>query len=421
MGLVVMVVTAVAYMINSRLGALLLLIAAAYYMLATKGSVYERLLKLIVYATPYYTFSIFGDRQRLSVCIIAVAVLCVLLTLNSLKRGAKVSVGATIKLLLFLIFLAAYSFSVLWGSYTRKETVFTTYQLVILAYLVFIIPISRNEELSDVDTEALMKLFVRGICAVTITLYIQYVADQLLGIRLGEVYEYNSDRVIYNVYFYAKSVLSLYLSIGMLYYFIEYINKKSIKDIVWLAIFAGAVWINNSRTGLGCFAVCAVLYCLRHLKQIVSSIRVTVVLILVAVVGLYIVQYMLTSRTGLEGIADDNGRSEQIVEAFKLLPNYIFSGIGGGEVDYRMSSIGVTIHNFIMAYLIQFGVLGGLAVNSLLISPVFEWKKQNWYYLCCVLVGGLFFANWQNVLYIVPVYILFLLEDGKRHTMEMYG
>lgn len=413
MGLAVMVVTALAHLINSRLGALLLLVAAAYYLLATKGSIYERLLRLIVYAAPYYSFSIFGDRQRLSMCIVAVAILCVFLTFNMLKRGARVSAGSTCKLLLFLIFLAAYCLSVFFGSYTRKEAIFTTYQLVILAYLVFIIPVSGNEELSDIDTDELMQLFVRGICAITITLYIQYGAYTAFGISLGEVYEFNSDRVIFNVYFNAKSMLSLYLALGMLYYFTAYINKKRIADLVWLAIFVGAVWINHSRTGLGCFAVCAALYCLLHMKQIVSSIRVTAMLILIMAAGLYIVQYMLETRASLEGIADDNGRMEHIVEAFRILPNYIFYGIGGSATDYLLSSIGVTIHNFIMAYLVQFGVMGGLAVNSLIISPVFGRRNAYWYYLCCVLIGGLLFANWQNVLYIVPVYILFLLEEGK--------
>ena len=63
MNLVVMVVTAVAFLINSRLGALLLLLAVACFMLTTKGNMYERLLKVIVYSSAYYTFDIFGGRQ----------------------------------------------------------------------------------------------------------------------------------------------------------------------------------------------------------------------------------------------------------------------------------------------------------------------------------------------------------------------
>lgn len=421
MGLFMMVVTAVAYLINSRLGALLLLFAAAYYMFATKGSIYERLLNLIVYSTPYYSFGIFGDRQRLSMCIVAVMILCVLLTFRALRKRTKFNAGATGKLLLFLIFLVAYCVSVRFGSYAQKETVFITYQLVVLAYLTFIISISKNEALRDVNTESLMKLFIRGICAVAITLYIQYGVHFLFGFRLGEIYQYNSGRVIYNVYFYAKSVLSLYFAVGMLYYFIEYVNKKRFADLIWLVLLAGTFLMNNSRTGLGCFAICAALYCLRNFKQTVRSVKVVAMLILVGIAGLYIIQFMMESRTRLAGITDDNGRTEQIVAAFKVLPNYIFSGIGGSELDYRMSSIGITVHNFFMAYLVQFGVFGGLAVNLLLISPIFSPKNQYWYYLCCVVIGGMLFANWHNVLYIVPVYILFLLEDGKQQGMKMYG
>lgn len=409
MNLIMMVVTAVAFLINPRLGALLLLLAAGYFMLTEKGSLYARLLKVIVYSSAYYTFDIFGGRQRLSVCIAAVAVLCVLLTFNMLKRGAKVSVCSACKLIALIVFLGAYGLSI-WTSHDLMETVFATYHLVLLAYLIFIIPVAKNEELMLVDTESLLKVYIRGICAVAITLFIQYGAKTILGISLGEVYEFNSDRVIYNVYFYSKSVLSLYLAVGLLYYFVEYINNKRFFALIWMGVFTGAILINNSRTGLMCFAVCAGLYCIRNIKKIVRSIRVTAMLILIGAVGLYIVQLMLASRSSLKGFADDNGRFETIIEALRLLPGYIFSGIGGSAADYTMSSMGVSVHNFFVAYLVQFGIFGGLAVNALLLSPVFDAKNRYWYLLICVILGGMLFANWHNALYVVPLYLFFLLE-----------
>ena len=409
MNLIMMVVTAVAFLINPRLGALLLLLAAGYFMLTEKGSLYARLLKVIVYSSAYYTFDIFGGRQRLSVCIAAVAVLCVLLTFNMLKRGAKVSVCSACKLIALIVFLGAYGLSIC-TSHDLMETVFATYHLVLLAYLIFIIPVAKNEELILVDTESLLKVYIRGICAVAITLFIQYGAKTILGISLGEVYEFNSDRVIYNVYFYSKSVLSLYLAVGLLYYFVEHINNKRFWALIWMGVFTGAILINNSRTGLMCFAVCAGLYCIRNIKKIVRSIRVTAMLILVGAVGLYIVQLMLASRSSLKGFADDNGRFETIIEALRLLPRYIFSGIGGSAADYTMSSMGVSVHNFFVAYLVQFGIFGGLAVNALLLSPVFDAKNRYWYLLICVILGGMLFANWHNALYVVPLYLFFLLE-----------
>lgn len=409
MSLIMMVVTAVAFLINPRLGALLLLLAAGYFMLTEKGSLYARLLKVIVYSSAYYTFDIFGGRQRLSVCIAAVAVLCVLLTFNMLKRGAKVSVCSACKLIALIVFLGAYGLSIC-TSHDLMETVFATYHLVLLAYLIFIIPVAKNEELMLVDTESLLKVYIRGICAVAITLFIQYGAKTILGISLGEVYEFNSDRVIYNVYFYSKSVLSLYLAVGLLYYFVEYINNKRFWALIWMGVFTGAILINNSRTGLMCFAVCAGLYCIRNIKKIVRSIRVTAMLILIGAVGLYIVQLMLASRSSLKGFADDNGRFETIIEALRLLPGYIFSGIGGSAADYTMSSMGVSVHNFFVAYLVQFGIFGGLAVNALLLSPVFDAKNRYWYLLICVILGGMLFANWHNALYVVPLYLFFLLE-----------
>lgn len=410
MNLAVMLVTAVAFLINSKLGALLLLLAVAYFMLTAKGNIYKWLLQVIVYSSAYYTFDIFGGRQRLSVCIVATALLCVLLTFNMLARGAEVSVSSACKLIAFIVFLGAYVLSV-WSSHDSIEAVFMTYHLVLLAYLVFIIPVAKNKELMHADTDALMKVYIQGDCAVALTLYIQYAAKTVLGISLGEIYEYNSARVIYNVYFYSKSVLSLYLGVGLLYYFIEYINSKRVSALIWIGVFAGAILLNNSRTGLVCFAVCAGLYCIRNARKVVRSIRVKAMLILLVTIGLYIMQLMLASRASLEGFADDNGRFETIIEAIRLLPQYLFSGIGGSAADYTLSSMGISVHNFFVAYLIQFGVFGGLAVNTLLLSPVFEPKNRRWYLLVCIILGGMLFANWHNALYVVPLYLFFLLEN----------
>lgn len=417
MNLAVMLVTAVAFLINSKLGALLLLLAVAYFMLTAKGNIYKRLLQVIAYSSAYYTFDIFGGRQRLSVCIVATALLCVLLTFNMLARGTEVSVSSACKLIAFIVFLGAYVLSV-WTSHDSIEAVFMTYHLILLAYLVFIIPIAKNKELIHTDTDALMKVYIQGDCAVALALYIQYAAKTVLGISLGEIYAYNSARVIYNVYFYSKSVLSLYLGVGLLYYFIEYINNKRVSALIWMGVFAGAILLNNSRTGLVCFAVCAGLYCIRNARKVVRSIRVTVMLILLVTIGLYIMQLMLASRASLEGFADDNGRFETIIEAIRLLPQYLFSGIGGSAADYTLSSMGISVHNFFVAYLIQFGVFGGLAVNTLLLSPVFEPKNRRWYLLVCIILGGMLFANWHNALYVVPLYLFFLLESRSGCNLK---
>ena len=107
MNLIVMVVTAVTFLINSRLGAMLLLLAVACFMFIAEGEMYERLLKVIVYSSAYYTFDIFGGRQRLSACIVFIALLCVLLTFNMLTRGARVTVSSACKLIALIVFLGS--------------------------------------------------------------------------------------------------------------------------------------------------------------------------------------------------------------------------------------------------------------------------------------------------------------------------
>lgn len=416
MTVLLMAALVVAYMLNTKVGALLLVLATAYYLFFKKGTIYERLLRIIVFSAPYYNFSIWGDRQRFSVCIVTSAVLCVLLTISWLRRKTRCGAETVYRCLLFLVFLTFYALSIIFVQ-APVETFFITYQLVILAYLLVIIPACRNRELKNIDTDELVKIFVAGTCGLVIALYIQYAAD-MVGIPLGEIYRYNTGRSIYNLFFYAKSVLSMYISIGLLYFFIDYINRKKITDIIWMILFVGAFLINNSRTGLASFALSAMLYCVMNSKKIFGSIRVTAILVLAAAVGLYVIQFMLESRTNLTGFADDNGRLETIVDALKILPDYLFSGIGGSAADYQKTSLGITPHNFFIAYLVQFGLLGGLAVNTLLLAPLFSQKKNNWFYLCCIITGGMLFANWHNCVFILPVYIFALLDKRKTNAVS---
>lgn len=50
----------------------------------------------------------------------------------------------------------------------------------------------------------------------------------------------------------------------------------------------------------------------------------------------------------------------------------------------------------------------------LLIAPVFDGNNKFWYSLLCVVLGGMLFANWHNVLYVVPPYLLALMEDREQ-------
>lgn len=360
MTFIALTVTIVAYLINIKVGTVLAMLGILYILLSDKKPFTAKLIKAIVYSAPFYVFSFWGTHYRFSMCTLLSLLLCVILTVTLFKRGAKINRSAFFLLVLLALFFLSYSISA-FGSKDMMETLANTFQLLILGYLIFIIQATRKVELlsANIDTEELMNIFAIGVCAIAMGIYIQFALYQWGGIRLGEVFIYGSGRKVFNLYVYAKSALSLYLAIGLIYYYIKLFRKFKLNNIVIIIFILGAIVLNNSRTGLASFAISAILYTIVHFRKAIRSVKITAMLIILAAAAFCIIQMMLLSRTGLDGIADDNGRFDLIFIALKMLPQHIVIGIGGSAADYAATEMGITVHNFIVAFLIQFGCIGG--------------------------------------------------------------
>ena len=406
-----MVATIFAFYLNAKVGTLLLWIAVFYILFLQKGTLVVKLLNAVIYSAPFYPFSFWGTHERLSVCTLLVLLLYAYMTVDVYKRGSRVTLRTGLMLFLWICFLILYVVSIL-NSLDRVEALLNTYQLVILGYTFYIIPAWIKQEKNKVDTEELIKFFATGVCAVATGIYIQFFAYQFAGITLGEVFTYGSRR-IFNLYIYAKSVVSMYISLGLTFFYFQLVEKGKINSIVVLGYLFGALVLNNSRTGLASFFICAVVYTIISFKKAVANVRALSILIIFMVAGLYVVQIMLESRTGLTSIADDNGRSDLIFNALKVLPSNFVFGIGGSARDYAMTLMGITVHNFAIAYLVQFGCIGGALIDYMLFSSVWSATGKYRFYALAALVGGMFFANWQNAVFVIPVFVIAAISSAN--------
>lgn len=400
--------TVIMFLFNARIGTFLLWFGVLKILFTGKGTQNSKLLKAICYSAPFYYFSIIGTSDRLSVCTLLTAIFCIKLFITHFSEKTTIPQKSLGTMVAFLFFIFGYAVSMM-NSISPWQAFYDSYQIILLCLVIVLLAFSDAKRLLNCDLGGCLEIYIEGIVAVSIGIIVQFVLSSVIGIEVGHIFRYGR-RTIYNLFFYAKSVLSLYLAVGLVFFFIRFLEKKKYISLVGMAVIMIAEVLNNSRTGLACSAVVIAIYFVFHIKETVSSMRVISIIITLVIAAEFIIQRMLDMRTGLNGIMDSNGRSDLIVEAVKLLRNYVFSGIGGCAEDYAATKLEIVIHNFAVAYLVQFGCIGGLGVNYIIISTIWKYRSDWSYYLIALILGGMMFANWQNAVYIIPVFVLAIIK-----------
>lgn len=406
----------VLYFFQPYLATALLYVVVMYKLTINKGSIVEKLIDAIVYATPFYYYSLWGRIQRFSLCITLTILLCLYLTIATFrKKGGKIKKSELFIFLGAILSIVPYILSML-SSSDSAQAILDTYQLIVIIWLVVVGRMAASWGMFDkIDTIKWMNQYCHGIVAVGISVYIQAFLYRIAGMQVGFVFVWgNGFRVIYNSIYVAKSVLSLYLAIGMLFLFIRLFEKVTFLGILQIVLLGGAILLNNSRTGLACFIAVAGWYALRNIRKLVRRFGLLIGAIVGTVAVVYVIQSMLASRTGLANFTDDNGRMDLLIKSMAYMKNTIFVGIGGALTDYTRIGMETSTHNFAIQYMIQFGVIAGIVLDYILCIPLFSTHDEWKYYVLIVLIGGMMFTHLQNALYIIPVFMFAILESRKR-------
>lgn len=391
-----------------------LYLVTGYMLLVKKGGQKEKILECMVYTTPFYYFSLWGRIQRVSMCMSMALLLLILLVYAAIRNRWSLLKQEAILLEVGFIATVLYGVSLV-CSRAPGEVLLDTYQLMLLIWLMVFVGIASRKQRIAVDAEMLFDKCSIGICAVAASVYIQFFLHQYFGVTVGQIFVWGGgSRVIYNSIYVAKSVLSLYLAIGMLYYFIKLFTEIKMSYVLRIVFIGGAVLLNNSRTGLMCFMVVAAAYALFHMKTMMKNLKIICFTLLGIVAAIYVVQSMLASRTSLAGFVDDNGRFDLVWRALVELRNNVVIGIGGAGADYSaIFGSEVPIHNAVVQYMIQFGAVAGFLIAGLFLYW-FVNSTGNWkYYLGIAFLGGMLVANWQNALFIYPVIVLSIIGSNQ--------
>ena len=221
----------IAFYFNPIVGMIIEYLVLAYILFFKKKSLVERLLECIIYSVPFYYYSFSGNVQRLSPSIILLIILLLVLISKSMRKKLKLTYNRIFLLLSVFLITILYSINVYYSSET-PQLIIDTYQLIVEIWLIVVIRLLSEESLLKSSIEDLVNKYFMGLLAVAASIYLQFALYRYLGLQVGFLFVWGQgSRIIFNSIYIAKSILSLYLSVGMTYYFIKMFDKVTIKRL----------------------------------------------------------------------------------------------------------------------------------------------------------------------------------------------
>ncbi|TZF92412.1 O-antigen ligase family protein [Chryseobacterium panacisoli] len=416
-GISICFVISILYMFNLNqivVGGLSILLFLFYFnRIRKRATVNEAFTVCLILTLPFSFSPLVGSSFFSLFIIIQFLFICVLLASNfSSKKNQLIQV---LGLGLLLFCLGVYFFNQ--SNYPKilVETLIKT-----LLFLLIIIIALIKLRMSDLTVSSMMKFYVFAASVAGLMVLIQYLSLKILGINyLGVQNQFGKSRTGFAGLFYDYSISSIYLSSASLILCYGLLTKKYIINyklsIIFLLFTIGTSVLTSGRSGIAALfiALFFLLIYLRNIKIIVVSLIVGFPLVKTI---LYI--YSLNRTTNL---SNDSGRLDNYLNAL----NYFYKDFwfGARFLGFSETSKSMLPHNFILDFLVQYGVIFTLLLLLFLIVVWFKGLKKQpilFFLFLLMLVGGNFHASFINTHYIVIPLILIIGTLNNNESISYH-
>lgn len=279
--------------------------------------------------------------------------------------------------------------------------------------------LSNKSSITSKQLSDYLRLYCLMGLVAAVSVFIQYLFFKYLGITdIGNQAELGQIRKGFSGLFYDYSIMSVYLASNALIILHFFINKvrvvnKSI-DIILFLVFIGASVLTSARSGIAAFILSFIFLLIkeRQIKVLVYSLLFGGPLSLGAF-------YLLTINRG-ENINYDSGRLENYERAIEFFDKNPL--LGSGVIGYNPITQYMLPHNFILDFLVNYGIVITIVLLSALayyLYQSFKYVPILGYLLLILLLGAMFHASLINTHYIMIPLILFLLVNNTRRTQSL--
>lgn len=374
----------------------------------------KELLSLLIYLVPFSYSAIIGENHIFSMYNAILIIFIIYGVYKSIFNNKRYNIKyiilsvATIGFLLIKVLMSNNILSALIESI----------QMILIIFIVAVgIQLNKYYPLTKEELNDKMKEYIQIVFGTALAVIMQYILDRYLGIAVGNI-TYFPGRTIYDLLFIGYSVLSIYLGTGSIMIYIYTQGKLEIKDMLGIFMILLAIVVNSSRTGL---VVCILMLGILFFKKIIK--RITIKEIFMGIIALSmsitLIGVLVESR-GINSIFDANGRDTAALEGIELFMKSPIIGVGLIPEDYKI----MLPHNFIIQYLMQMGMIGGILVASYIFKSLIDLKDTKLKYLnIFILIGGLFVtdlhANTFYTVILIMAYISIELNDIHHEKIEL--
>ncbi|WP_426477606.1 O-antigen ligase family protein [Chryseobacterium sp. CBSDS_008] len=410
-------VISILYMFNLNqivVGGLSILLFLFYFNhIRKKATINEAFTICLILTLPFSFSPLVGSSFFSLFIIIQFVFICILLAGNfSSKKNQLIQI---LGLGLLLFCLAVYFFNQ--SNYPKilVETLIKT-----LLFLLIIIVALIKLKISNLTVLSMMRFYICAGAVAGLMVLIQYLSFKLLGINyLGVQNQFGKFRTGFAGLFYDYSISSIYLSSVSLILIYGLLTKQYIVNYKWSFILLfftiGTSVLTSGRSGIAALfiAIFFLLIYLRNIKIIVISLIAGFPLIKTI---LYI--YSLNRTTNL---SNDSGRLDNYLNAL----NYFYKNFWFGSrfLGFNETSKSMLPHNFILDFLVQYGVVFTLLLLLFLIVVWFKGLKKQpilFFLFLLMLVGGNFHASFINTHYIIIPLILIIGTLNNNESISYH-
>jgi len=401
------------YLMDNKSGMILSFLLYISIFLKKKYTYLEKLLIALIFSLPTFNVGFMGESQHhvFSWTVIFIAFLLLYLIYNYFKKKVKISLYKVLISLIMLGIIFINCFFEVNVSYA----IFKWCQICIMLLPLLMVYDQRNYLMERIthDNGHFVSFINTSILATAMGLFLQYILYERLSIIVGH-WTFYHNRTVVDFIFNGYSVLSLFLSLGVIINVKRFYKKSNLRELINIIICTAAIVINSSRTGMAVAITISIMIVLMEGLKTKKNLIITILVIPILIITLFFASDLQIQNREIQGMFDDNGRMQTYNYGIRVLTtNYKSFLFGSGIATENYTE---TIpHNFILETLVGTGIVVTSIIIMLVIALLkYINKYEDKYIIYGIFLGSMFITNFPGNMFATVYIILSILIRAKE-------